>query len=327
MAMTLVAFPAEFDKDIMTRVHDGIVSGAENAVWREYFNFDKDIMTRVHDGIVSGAENAVWREYFNIETEQSQTINTTLYSGFGEAPQWYDGEDVPLDDSLKIGDIAETMLYYGMSFKVTRKHVTYGQLRIINRWADSLSKSVNATYATVHSAILTGAFTDTYTQFASKTLCSATHTTSGAGTRSNTLAVAAALTPTSVENLRVNCLNWVNYRGLPDGWNPNKLIVPPALVSIALKIAQSTNEPSTTDNDINVHRGMFQVISDQNFTASSTTAWYLQGPNHGLMSVNGMLPTPIRYEEDSSQSLVHGTQFDFVTFPEFPDGIAGTAGA
>jgi hypothetical protein len=92
-----------------------------------------------------------------------------------------------------------------------------------------------------------------------------------------------------------------------------------------MKIANSTNEPSTTDNDINIFKGQFDVVVDNNL--SSTTAWFLQGERHGLLSAHGETPQLFDYTEDSTQSKVKAIGFDFVVGPEYPDGMAGTSGA
>jgi hypothetical protein len=296
MAMVLTQFPEEYDADITTRVMDGI-----------------------------GNAPAEWRMYFNVETDKRAVIKLTNYSGFGQVPQWYDGEALPLDEALSIGDQTLTMLFYGLGFVVTRKHVDYGELRIINGWADSLARSVAQTYGVTHANVLNNAFTTTYSHFGSKTLCSTTHTTSGAGTRSNRLSTDAALTPANAETLYVQGLNWVNYRGLNDPFYANRIIVPPALRRQAVKITQSEGEPSTTDNDINTQRGLWSIVVDPHLTSS--TAWWLQAPGHGLQSIHGMTPTPINYTVDGERSLIHGSEFDFVTGVAYPDGVLGTSGA
>lgn len=292
---TLVAFPAEYDASITTKVMEGI-----------------------------GEQPAEWRDCFNIETDPRAVVKITNYSGFADVPQWKDGEPLPLDEALKIGDETLTMLFYGLGFTVTRKHVQYGELRIINGWAAALARSVGQTYATIHVNVLNNAFSTTYSHFGTKTLCSTTHTTAGAGTRSNRLATDAALTPTNAETLYVQGINWVNYRGLNDAFYANRLIVPPALRQMAVKIAQSEGEPSVTDNDINTQKGLWAVTLIPQLT--DTNAWFLQAPGHGLQSIHGMYPTPIRYTTDGERNLVHGIEFDFVTGVEYPDGVLGTSG-
>lgn len=297
MTMTLQQFPEEYNERITVRVFDGLNNVPQ-----------------------------IWREYFNISPTEKYQELTTGYSGFGEMGQWQDGTDLPVDEAVSIFDNTLTQVYYGMGFKVTRKHVKYGQLRLIQRWADSLSKSVAQKYASIHAAILGNAFTTTYASLGSVALISASHTSSGGSSRSNILA-SSALTPANLETLLVQGLNTVNYRGLNDPIYFMKLIIPPALRRTAVKLMGSENEMSTANNDVNTQRGMYRIVVDPLLTDYSTTAWYLQGETHGLLSLHGQPPTPKKYVEESSESLVHGVSADFVAGVEFWEGICGSQGA
>ena len=298
--MQLTAFPAEYDKDIMVRVFAGIEASMDVAAWRQYFNesFEKELV-----------------------------LKTTGYSGFDSVPQWKDGTELPLDEAEKIWDMTMTMLFYGMGFKVTRKHQEYGLLRVIQGWADSLAMSVEHTYGSIHVAMLDGAFTTAITSLGSKTLCSTTHLTTGASTRSNRGA-GAALTPANLDVIRQRAANWINYRGINTPVRLKgagaKLIIPTELERTANKIVNSEGEMNTANNDVNTFRNAFQIVEEVRLT--STTAYFLQGPKHGLLSNHGLLPRPIRYQENNG-NLVHGVEFDCVTGVEFPDGIFGDAGA
>lgn len=295
MTLLLSAFPDEYNKDIECRVMNG----------------------------VSKLE-MLWKLYFNVEKSDSLTIKTAGFSGFAQAPEWKDGKNLPMDEPVDMFDMTLTMLFYGMGFKVSRKHLKYGLLRIIQRWADSLPRSVEQTYGITHANVLNNSFSTTYTQFASQTLCSNSHTTAGSGTRDN-LGATAAMTPATIEALMVLGSSWVNYRGLNDPIRFKKLITCPSMRRTAVKLLQSEGEMSTTDNDINTHKGMFGLVIEP--LLSSTTAYWLQSDRHFLYSYHGLTPSPLRYLEDSSQSLVHGIEFDFVVGPEQPDGIVGSPGA
>jgi hypothetical protein len=298
MTMMITAFPEEYDKSIQDRVFLGIET---------YFAM------------------AAWRQYFNYSEEKSLVLKTTGYSGFDSVPQWPDGVDIPVDEAMKLWDMTITMLFYGLGFKVTRKHLEYGQLRIIQSWADSLALSVEQTYGTIHVATLDAAFTTNIAALGGVPLISASHPTAGSGTRSNLLAP-AALTPANLDTLRLRAAKWVNYRGIatPIDVTGAKIIYPSNLHRTVTKILESQGEPFTTDNDINVQRGKYVSVEEPRLT--STTAYFLQCRKHGLLSNHGKLPKMIRYEENNG-SLVHGVEFDCVTGVEFADGMFGCAGA
>ena len=298
MTMMLTAFPAEYDADIQSRVFTGIEDAMDAAAWRSYFN-----------------------ETF----EKKYSISTTGFSGFDAVPQWKDGQDLPLDEAEKIWDLTMTTLFYGMGFKVTRKHQEYGQASVIQGWADALVMSVEQTYGTLHVATLDNAFTTNITSLGGVPLISASHTTAGAGTRSNLLA-ATAITPAALDTLRQRAANWVNYRGIntPVDLVGAKLIHATEIGQTVDKILNSPNEPFINDNDVNTQRGKYIPVDEVRLT--STTAFFIQGRRHGLRSNHGLTPRPIRYMENNG-SLVHGVEFDNVTGIEFADGMFGCAGA
>ncbi|MCP4549531.1 MAG: hypothetical protein GY835_24000 [bacterium] len=291
----LTAFPKEYDANVVERIKDGL----ETATLR-------------------------YPSYCNVTTDPRYVVEFSNDSGFGQASQWLDGEPLPLDTALNIGSESRTQVCYGIGFGITRNHVKYGQMRKINRWIASLGLSVAQTYNVVCATLLNNAFSDTSSHFGSKTLCSTTHTTAGASTRSNRLATDAALTPANCDALRQKGWGWINYRGLNTPLDYSKLIVPKELKRIAEKICDGDKEPSTTDNDVNTNRDLSYVMIPE---LTSTTAWFLQAAVHGVEIINGMLPSQIRYIDEPSQSVVHGVGFDFVTGLDSPDGTAGTSGA
>lgn len=296
MSMVLGAFPAEYDASIDTRILDALAA---------------DPMT--------------FTRYCAVENDPRAVIKHTNYSGMADVPQWKDAEPLPIDEAVKIGDQTLTMLFYGLGFVVSRKHVQYGQLGLINGWASGLGRSAAQTMGTAGATLLNNAFTSTHTHFGTKTLCSTSHTTTGAGSRANRPTTDTALTPSTWEALCVLCFNWVNYRGLNDPWQPNTMVVPPALRSIGAKILGSSLEPSNTDNDMNVHQGMASLVVEPRL--SSTTAHFgiLSGAAE-LQFVFGMAPSLISYQTDGEQSLVKGVAFDYVTGIGKPDYVVGTDG-
>lgn len=297
MTVRLVQFPDEYDKDITTRIVDGI-------------------------GEMPGA----WREYFNVEPTNDYVVNTAGFSGFGRMGQWKDDEELPLDSPSDIYDNTITQVFYGMGFAVSRKFVKYNSLRKVQRWADALVLSLADLYGYAHAAILNAAFTTTYTSLGSVALISASHTSEGGATRSNILA-SSALTPANLETLITQGLNMTDYRGKRAQLRYTKLIIPPALRRTAVKILQSSNESGTADNDINTQRGMMSIVVDPFLTDGSSTAYFLQAPNHGLTSLHGQEAEPKRYVSESTERLIHGLSADFGVGIEFWEGIAGSQGA
>lgn len=285
--------------------------------------FDDDIQTRLFDGL--GEVPDVWRRYFNVEATSKFVNSTTGYSGFGAMPEWQDGTSLPMDEAVKIFDNVITQVSYGMGFKASRNHAKYGDIALILRWAAALGRGLGQTYGSVHADVLNNAFTTTHASLGSVALISASHTSSGAATRSN-INASAALTPANLEVLIVQGMNHQNFRGLNDPIMYNKLITVPAMRRTAVKILQSNGEPFVNDNDINTQQGMFELVIEP-FASDSTTHYFLQASTHGLMSLHGQTPRSNSYLEQSSESQVYQLSADFATGVEFWEGMAASQGA
>lgn len=287
--------------------------------------YDANITTQIVDGI--GEMPAEWRDYFNVDPTSKYVDQTAGYSGFGRMGEWKDDEELPLDDPSDIYDNSITQSFYGMGFAVSRKALQYGiGQRKVSRWAEALVLALADLYGYKHADILNGAFTDTWASLGNVALISASHTSEGGQTRSN-INASSALTPANLEVLIVQGLNMTDYRGKRARMMYDKLIIPPALRRTAVKILQSSNESGTADNDVNTQRGMMRLIVDPFLTDGSTTAYFLQSARHGLISLHGQSPMPVRYVTESSQRLVHGLSADFATGVEFWEGVAGSQGA
>lgn len=285
--------------------------------------YDADIVTGVFDGL--SEVPAAWRSYFNVSETDRYITNTTGYSGFGAAPEWKDGAPIPLDQPTKIYDNSITQSFYGLGFMASRKLIKYGDMRTILKWAKALGRSLGQTYGTTHADVLNNAFTTTYASLGTVALISASHVSSGAATRSN-INASAALTPANLEVLIVQGMNATDYRGKNDPMMYQKLIIPPSLRRTAVKILQSTQESGHADNDINTQRGMLEIIVDP-FMDGSTTHYFLQGANHGLMSLHGQLPENDEYMVNSSKGRVYTIAADWGNGVEYWEHMAGSQGA
>lgn len=296
MTMLLSAFPKEYDLDVTTKILEGV-----------------------------GSETPVWQKYYRVFSDPKFTTNITNFTGFGAVPRWHDGKNLPLDEALKIGDFTVSQQGFGLGFRVTRDHDHYGQSRLVQDWGFSLGESAMNTLGLSHAGVLNNGTSTTFAWMDDKTLFSTTHTTVGNAVRANRPASDVALTADNLDALYVLGMNWVNKRGLRQGFKIQRLIVPPALWRVATQLAKSTLEPSTTDNEINVFNGLFEVVVDSHL--SSTTAWSGQGPRHGMLSNFGRAIQTISYLEPSSESMVKGIKYDNVVSCEYPDGQVGTSGA
>lgn len=106
-----------------------------------------------------------------------------------------------------------------------------------------------------------------------KPLCSASHPIApGSATTFSNLG-ALELTADYVETTRTNMMAWMDDKGNPIDINPDTLLVPTALRKKARIVAETDEEPDTTDHGINVWHGVLDVIEWERLT--DTNAWFL----------------------------------------------------
>ena len=285
--------------------------------------YDDDIRTRILDGI--GEVPNVYQQYFEFRETDKYIESSTGYSGLGAMVEWDDGEPIPLDAPALIYNNTVTQEFYGMGFKASRQLIKYGDISTIMKWAASLGRSLGQTYGTVHADVLNNSFTTTWSALGSVALISASHGSMGSVTRSN-INASAALTPATLEVLIAQGSNLQTYRGLRDPVKYDKLITVPALRRQAAKILDSDGEMGTGNNDTNTQRGMFSLVIDP-FLEDSTTHYFLQGPGHGLESIQRQMPRRREYMDEPTESRVFTLSADFQVNVEQWEGMAGSQGA
>jgi hypothetical protein len=86
------------------------------------------------------------------------------------------------------------------------------------------------------------------------TLFSTSHPTVQGGNNANTLATAADLNETSLEQAVIDIAAFTDERGLLIAARPRKLIIPPALMFVATRLLQTELRVGTADNDLNALR-------------------------------------------------------------------------
>lgn len=92
------------------------------------------------------------------------------------------------------------------------------------------------------------------------------------------------LTANNLEQVRTNMKGWVDDKGNLIMMQPDTLIVPTSLRKIAMIIAETDEEPETTDHGVNVWHGVLKVIEFPfiNFSAS----WFVTDSERAKLYLN-----------------------------------------
>jgi len=191
-------------------------------------------------------------EIFDTENSDRAFEEEVMLSGFGQAPVKGEGAAISYDTAGEAFTARYTHETIALAFAITEEAVEdnlYDKLSA--RYTRALARSMSNTKQVKAASILNNAFSSSYLGGDGVALISSAHTTTGGGNWSNTLATAADLNETSLEQALIDIAAFIDERGLKIALRGMKLILPPALQFTAERILKSEQRVGTADNDLN----------------------------------------------------------------------------
>lgn len=238
------------------------------------------ILNEVFDGVYDQRADE-WKMVFKefSGTPRAYHEEPVLY-GFGAAPELPDGTPV----TYQAGGVLfiQRLVYkvYGLAFALTKVLVEDGDHISIGRtYAEHLAQSLIETKETLCANILNFAFNGSFLGGDGVSLVATNHPLAPpAGSFSNQLNTAAALSQTSVEQLLIQIRNAVDNNGKRIRLNPEQIVCSPSNVFQAEVILKSVLRAGTANNDINPIKSIGLLPKGQaNLTRlTSNTAWWIQ---------------------------------------------------
>jgi len=200
--------------------------------------------------------------------------------GMGAAPALPDGTPVTYQSGGVLFIQRYLYLVFGLAFALTKVLVEDGDhIKIGQIYAEHLAQSLIETKETLCANILNRAFNGSYTGGDGVSLVATNHPLAPpAGTFSNQLATAAAMSQTSVEQMLVQIRNAVDNNGKRIRLTPLQLVTGPSNVFQAEVILKSVLRSGGANNDINPIKSMGMLSKGQaNISRiTSTTMWGVQ---------------------------------------------------
>jgi len=191
-------------------------------------------------------------EIFDTESSDRAFEEEVMLSGFGQAPVKGEGAAITYDTAGEAFTARYTHETIALAFAITEEAVEDNLYdKLSSRYTRALARSMSNTKQVKGAAVLNNAFDTNYKGGDGAPLIYNAHTTTGGGTWSNTLATAADLNETSLEQALIDIAAFIDERGLKIALRGMKLILPPALQFTAERILKSEQRVSTSDNDIN----------------------------------------------------------------------------
>jgi hypothetical protein len=268
-------------------------------------------------------------QIYSIETSDRAFEEEVMESGFGEAPVKTEGAGVSYDQAQEVYTARYTHETIALAFSLTEEAVEDNLYdRLGARYTKALARSMAQTKQIKAAAILNGAFT-TSIGGDGVVLCSTAHPTLSGPNLSNTLATAADLSETSLEQSLIDIAAFTDERGLKIAVQGLKLIIPKELQFTADRILKSTLRTATADNDINaiLNMGMVPQGYTVNNFLTDPDAYFIKtdAPNGMKMFTRVALKTGFEGDFDTGNVRYKARERYSFGFSD-PRGIFGSPG-
>ena len=153
-------------------------------------------------------------QIFDKETSDRAFEEEVMLSGFGNAAVKAEGSGVSYDQAQETFTARYTHNTIALAFAITEEAIEDNLYdRLASRYTKALARSMANTKQVYAANVLNNAFNTTYLGGDGVALCSTSHPTL-AGTFSNTLATAADLNETSLEQALIDIAAFTDERGL-----------------------------------------------------------------------------------------------------------------
>jgi len=216
-------------------------------------------------------------EIYTTESSDRAFEEEVMLSGFAQAQVKSEGAGVVYDNAQETYTARYTNETIALAFAITEEAIEDNLYdRLASRYTKALARSMAQTKQVKGVVPLNNGFTTAFSSGDGVALFSTAHPTI-AGTVANTLATAADLNETSLEQSLIDIAAMTDERGLKIAAKGMKMIIPSALQFTAERLMASAGRVGTADNDINAIKSMGMIpqgYSVNNYV-TDTDAFYI----------------------------------------------------
>jgi phage major head subunit gpT-like protein len=216
-------------------------------------------------------------EIYTTESSDRAFEEEVMLSGFAQAQVKPEGGGVVYDNAQETYTARYTNETIALAFAITEEAIEDNLYdRLASRYTKALARSMAQTKQVKGVVPLNNGFTTAFSSGDGVALFSTAHPTI-AGTVANTLATAADLNETSLEQSLIDIAAMTDERGLKIAAKGMKMIIPSALQFTAERLMASAGRVGTADNDINAIKSMGMIpqgYSVNNYL-TDTDAFYI----------------------------------------------------
>mgnify|MGYP006893281014 CR=1 FL=1 len=215
-------------------------------------------------------------DIYTTESSDRAFEEEVMLSGFAQAQVKPEGSGVVYDDAQETFTARYTNETIALAFAITEEAIEDNLYdRLASRYTKALARSMAQTKQVKSVNPLNNGF-GTFQSGDGVSLFNTDHPTI-AGVVSNTLATAADLNETSLEQALIDIAAMTDERGLKIAAKGMKMIIPSALQFTAERLMSSAGRVGTADNDINAIKSMGMIpqgYSVNNYV-TDTDAFYI----------------------------------------------------
>ena len=223
-------------------------------------------------------------EIYVTESSDRAFEEEVMLSGFANAQVKPEGQGVTYDDAQETFTARYTNETIALAFAITEEAIEDNLYdRLASRYTKALARSMASTKQVKGASPLNNGF-GTFQSGDGVALFSASHPTI-AGTFSNTLATAADLNETSLEQSLIDIAAMTDERGLKIAAKGMKMIIPSALQFTAERLMASAGRVGTADNDVNAIKSMGMIpqgYSVNNFLTDTDAFFIITDVPNGM---------------------------------------------
>jgi len=218
-------------------------------------------------------------EIYATETSDRAFEEEVMLSGFANAQVKPEGSAVTFDNAQETYSARYTMETIALAFSITEEAIEDNLYdRLASRYTKALARSMaNTKQVKAVNPLINGLPSGSYNSGDGVTLFNTAHPTI-AGVVSNTLATAADLNETSLEQSLIDIAAMTDERGLKIAAKGVKMIIPSELQFTADRLMKSEGRTGTADNDINAIKNMGMIPQGYvvNHYLTAAKKWFIK---------------------------------------------------
>ncbi len=236
------------------------------------------ILNQAFDGVYDQRKDE-WKAVFREQPGIARAYHEEpVLFGFGAAPELPDGQPVTYQQGGTLFVKRYIYKVYGLAYALTQVLIEDGDaVRIGSTYAKHLAQSLVETKETKCANELNRAFNGAFVGGDGVALCVSNHPIYN-GTFSNVLAVSAALSQTSLEQMLIQIRQAVDNNGKRIRLSPKQIVAAPGNIFQAEVLLKSVLRAGTNNNDINPVKSLGQLSDSPAILTrlTSATAWWVQ---------------------------------------------------